>query len=89
MPDLRSWGVKDGRNEGWNDGWIERWLEARAGYAEPRGRAGLALSGDLIKGGPGPTPLADFQHPMGARPGFDDCSTLWQSFGLPQLALLP
>ena len=52
MPDLRMWRVKDGRNEGWNDGWIERWLEARAGYAGARGPGGLALSGDLIRGGP-------------------------------------
>ena len=52
MPDLRIWRVKDGRNEGWNDGWIGRWLEARARYAEPRGPGGLALSGDLLRGGP-------------------------------------
>ena len=62
MPDLRSWRVKDGRNEGWNDGWIERWLEARARHADPRGRVGLALSGDLIRGGPGrKTPPIDLR----------------------------
>ena len=53
MKDLRIWGVKDGRNEGWKDGWIEGWLEGRAGSAAPRGQAGLAFSGDLIRGGPG------------------------------------
>ena len=62
MPDLRIWRVKDGRNEGWKDGWIERWLEGRAGYADPRGPGGLALSGDLIRGGPGrKTPPIDFR----------------------------
>ena len=50
MPDLRIWRVKDGRNEGWKDGWIERWLEGRARHAGARGRPGLALSGDLIRG---------------------------------------
>ena len=50
MPDLKIWRVKDGKNEGWKGGWMERWLEGRAAYAEPRGRAGLALSGDLIRG---------------------------------------
>ena len=53
MPDLRIWRVKDGRNEGWKDGWIERWLEGRAARAAGWGPVGLALSGDLIRGGPG------------------------------------
>ena len=51
MPDLRIWRVKDGRNEGWKDGWIERWLEGLTGPAAAGGQTGLALSGDLRKGG--------------------------------------
>ena len=52
MKDLRIWGLKDGGNEGWKDGWIEGWLEGRARPAGSGGRAGLAFSGDLIRGGP-------------------------------------
>ena len=62
MKDFWIWGVKDGRNEGWKDGWIERWLEGCAAYAGACGRAGLALSGDLIRGGPGrKTPPIDLR----------------------------
>ena len=84
MKDLRTWG-QGLRTEGLDWTGLEGLgLEGLTGSAAGRGRPGLALSGDLIRGGPGrKTPPIDFRNWVGCVDTWMDCTGLSAGLGRP------